>query len=272
MRKPYIVLVSYQGAELAHEIQLQFNREATVVSELYNRLLPPPNIKYLQKIHIDLTNKKSEHTYISPPSPLDSFFNICCMVKYYDFDRYFSLDQKQQQREILDQIQLNIEEAAKQYGWDMTPFQEAYHKVLDANFVNIFVGKKVSSKDRKHKAAIELNTDVTGARISILFFDKKETLIQRNLIKVAKPQSFFFSRLIGSFHWIDNQQFRLSDIQDEIHFTASLGSDQIQLSFTPEGRSEDTLLKELKILDADTSQKETLRLLDLQMNNFRNNF
>jgi len=272
MKKPFVELFSYLNSSLPNDQQYTFNMESNAVCELYNRLIPCCDVKYLRKIRIDLTPDERERNYISPLPPLDAHSTVVCIVKKYNFQNYFKLNDEERRKAILQVIIDSIAEAAEQFGWSMHPFYEAYQKVVEKNYINkviVWNNKIVYNKSKSFKAGVQLEITSQSAIISIVIFDDKGIFIREFEVFRAKPQSIFFSRIIGSGKWINNEQFVLVDEHKEIHFVATLGKNDILIQLTPKVRSKTQLINDLRLISADLSKEETLKLIEEQINLLR---
>lgn len=262
MKYIYVELGCAMHAPLDRNLKLQFNQEANAVCELYNRLLPACDIKYLEKIRIDLTPDLQAHTYVAPAKPLKYSF-VCTIANSYNFEAFFQKNVIERKKALLEVLQQNVREAVKQLGWDIVSFEEAYQKVQEVNFINkvIWSNKFFSTKNKHYQAAVELEIETIHASISIIFFDSAKQLIKRVEVVKVRPHSLFLSKMFGKAKWLNNREFILSNKTNEIHFIASLDSDQVKRSITPILQSEQQLLNELKIFHPYTSQDEAFNLL-----------
>ncbi len=133
---------------------------------------------------------------------------------------------------------------------DKAPFSNAYDKVIENNYQNQFIFNKLTfSKNRKHKAGIEINMTEEGAAINIIFTDKNENVLTRREVFRTQPHYFFVYQVIHSGKWLDNDKYIVSSKNKSVNFIASINSNKIETDIRPKEKLKEIKekLRELKI-------------------------
>lgn len=235
----------------------KFNREAQIISDLYSKMLPKSDIPNLRKISIEIVDSNDYENFFLP----SNLIKVCRISKYFDIVGFLENEENIRSKRILEMIFISLTQACEEFGWDLNPFELAYNKVIEVNYSNKYLlwNKKTFSNDRKYKAGIQLDVNVSGAHLSILFFDKKDLLVNEVEVYNVEPNYFFIHKIVGKAKWISNTEFMLSNKDEEIHFKASINSKESEVIITPISKTEQLLKSELIVYRANTSKEEKLK-------------
>ncbi len=233
----YTELTCDFDAAINKELQKEFNLSSNAVTEIYDYCLNL-QIKGIRKISIDLTDKSNTHN-IYIPTKISPMIYI---YKSFDFDHYFAQDQMTRRKIVLETLHTAICEIPRVYPLDLEPFERAYRKVIELNYINkIVFGKLSTSKNKQFKAGIEIEVNEKEAVISTMFTDKEEKPIKRIELLRTLPHYMFIYRVIHAGKWINESEYMVSSRDGEINFKTSLQSDKSEIIFNPKNRSIDDL-------------------------------
>ena len=217
----------------------QFNSQANVMAFLYQRFITEKT-KGLQKITLELFDTKKELNI----GDFSKTISVCVIDRTFDFKNYFSKEKQEQKKMILFALHDSVLQMCKKFALDKTPFINAYDKVIENNYKNQYIFNKLTlSKNRKHKAGIEINMTEKGADINIIFTDKNETFIKRETIFRTQPHYFFVYQIIHSGRWIDNDKYIASSKNKNVNFIASIDSDNVEIDIQPKEKEKEILEK-----------------------------
>ena len=218
-----------------------FNLFANVISASYQVFLKF-DIKEIKKIAIDLTNREIENE-------VGIFEKTCLIFRRFNFKDYFAKPFTVRQMEILDTLQDSVMLMCDKYGFDKQPFTDAYKKVIEANFEHKVLFNKLSlAKDRRHRAAIEIDLQEDGARVYVLFTDKSCAELVRREVFRMKPNYYFINQLIHKGKWLDNKRYAVSDRNEIVNFVAQPDSENVELDIRPVNMSHEEIMKKLDML------------------------
>lgn len=195
------------------DINKKFTMKQNVISDLYIQYLNGYKPPKTSRITVRLTEQDNINGYIG---------SILGVEIKFDKDNYWTLSDKKQNQAILDTVHYVAMLCADKYGWDKSIFKEAYSKVMETDFKYIFEGKKKTSRDRKHKAAIELKKNETCTTISVVFYDKSDNKIKTIELFKSFQHSMFYGGIIKKNKWFNNREFGLYTKSEELIISASL--------------------------------------------------
>lgn len=202
----------------------QFTLRQNVVSDLY--------MQYLNSYKPPKTSRISVHLeredYI-----LGYFGSILSAKAKFDKEKYMLLKSDGQNRLILETVHRIALMCAAKYDWDIERFREEYREVLNVNFKFRIESKSKSSKDKKHKASIILEKDLTSSKISAIFYNQAGDAIKKVQLLRSFQHKMFYGRIIKKYKWFNNQEFGLYTTDDELTIRASLLSDEPTTSINP---------------------------------------
>lgn len=186
------------------------NRHANCVTSVYLKCLPQVRTAEIRKIIIDLTDdaaaaRKREVRYM---------IDVVAFPWRFSFVDYWQSDDDGKKRMILDVLHQALMWFAKQKGWDIEPFKQAYAEALRRNLVNegfLRKGKKDAwtSPDRKHKAKLFYSFGLEGIELYAVVFDQKGTEVGRKLLDTLWAHDHYLWRAFGKCSWISNTRFVL---------------------------------------------------------------
>jgi hypothetical protein len=122
----------------------------------------------------------------------------------FDFDAYWKANEPDRKLQTLNFVQKSLTYLANTFEWDIAPFDEAYHRVIEKDFVHQFYLKKpkpVISPNKKLKAQIFIDFEINGINIYLVVANKVgEQIVKKHFVTVP-PRDFFIMDTIGALTW-----------------------------------------------------------------------
>lgn len=211
-----------------------FETRSPIIEDIVNRQLSLRKIKIsgVQKITITLTIKNGRDSIVGP---IKGFSPVVNIKKAYDFRLFNASSEREQNELIVSVIENSLREAAKRFTWDFERLNEVLSKVREFDFKNFYQEWKLkSSRDKRYRAGIEVETTTEAAKISTVFYSQDNVLIRKVSLINVRPSRYFIKPLMGVAKWVSNTEFELIDKRKEVHSKASPLSDKAELYFLRE--------------------------------------
>jgi hypothetical protein len=188
------------------------------LSSMYFLALPQIKIKGLGRFSINLND-------IDSKEQIFLLFGVCHIEIAFNYKDFEKGNLNKQRRIILDTLHKYLIKTATQYGWDTSAYEGTYERILKSNYTYSVVFEPVTfSKNRKHKAGIEVEQSERGATIAIVFFDQRNNLIRR--VIAVQVEHYEYTSYLGKRGWIDNDRYGFVTPYS-VHYVASINSDHI---------------------------------------------
>lgn len=219
--------------------RLEFNSQANAVSFLYQKFVNKRTLG-LSKITVELFNKEN----ILEIGNFRESIAVCLIDKSFDYKKYFTKSSIEQRKMIIEVAHQAILQMCNKFNLDKTPFINAYNKVIENNYTNKYYLKKLTlSKNRQHKAGIEIDMTENGTDINIVFTDKNENVITRKSVFKTHSHFYFIYQLINSGKWVSNEKYMASSKKKNVNFIASINSNEIELDIKPKEKENEIMAK-----------------------------
>lgn len=227
--KTFNIVAGIISASYKHHLSLIDNQLKQISIDLYYREIP-----------LELTEFKTQGGKYA-----------IIVSRWIDWDTHFSLSEKAQKQQILDTLHDSCLLMCDKYGFDKQPFETAYQNVIETNFTHkVLFNKPTLSKNRRHRAAIQIDMQTDGARINVLFCDKTDMEIARREVIRLKPNYYFINQLIHKGKWLDNERYMVSDRNEVVRFIVALNSDDVEMALCSQTMSRNEVLQKLETLKA----------------------
>lgn len=260
------VLVS-DFANILLEQKKLFVGKSTIVEDIYNKYLALKKVKIkgVRKITITLETETGIDGIWAPIKGGSPVVNI---RRLFAFDDFFNSTTNEQNEIIIQLIELSLSKAVSEFNWDKNIFSELGDKVRSQNFKQCYIeGKLKLSKNKLHKAGIEINMDQDYAKVSVVFYSSmNDSLIKRIELIKLRPSRFFINSFLGHSMWLNDHDFVVTNKTDEIHFKTTLLKDKADIYFTPVTRSKEKLVDVLLIYSAETDKNLAIDLINDDIN------
>ena len=176
---------------------------------------------------------------------------------YHYFDGNFDLPH--QYNELLNGLKI----LWQKNNWNTDDLQHIYDKIIEEGFtVSLPETKPIPSPDKQHKAALSAEMYTGYSDNYIRFFNKRRKWQRK--IKILKgkelPDGFFW--FFHNRQWLDNDNFQLSDWNNEVIFTFNIHKDEYSIDFKPL-HSLDMAQNKLKSFEAGLTFEESQKLFGL---------
>ncbi len=250
MSKLFIELGTAEG-----HCETKFGNELIFISRIYSRFINKIKIENLNKISIQIEYPGFPNRII-PPSKL---IKVCVFYKNFDWKILENEPlELNRYKTILDLILESILELAKKFNWPKEEFIKAYNEVCNTNFLDEFeIITPKFSKDKRFQASIKVNRNKDFCHVFTMLKEKTEdNEIQKIEILKTRFYEDNFSKIIKTLKWIDNDEFVVSNKDEEINFKYSIQTKKFDLLLTPKIHKMEYLQDELKLLNPFTSVEE----------------
>ncbi len=228
-----------ERSNFSSKICKTFNSQANPIAFLYQRFVEKRTVG-LSKITVDLVNEKNT-IHVGNYKELErvSWIHIS-----FNYKKYFTKSSIEQRKMIIEVAHQAILQMCNKFNLDKTPFINAYNKVIENNYTNKYYLKKLTlSKNRQHKAGIEIDMTENGTDINIVFTDKNENVITRKSVFKTHSHFYFIYQLINSGKWVSNEKYMASSKKKNVNFIASINSNEIELDIKPKEKENEIMAK-----------------------------
>lgn len=202
----------------------RFTSKQNVVSDLYLHFLDGYKPPKTSRISIIL----SDFDYIKGYSG-----SVLTVNAKFDIDFYRNQSDQDQNRMILDTIHRITALCAKEFNWDLSPFENAFKKVNEANFTFKIELPAKLSRNKKYKASILVEKNEEEALIFALFYNNQNELIKEVELLKTFNWSGFYKQLVKKYKWFDNSSFGFSINKDQLIIKADLNEKKQKVLINP---------------------------------------
>lgn len=186
------------GYELELEQSREFNFFIRCICAHYERHFESFDTDGVCRIVLALSDNKELLGKVDLSSSVLKFH------RSFDFSSYWELNKAAKQQLILDTLHNGLLDVCQLNNWPEDNFENAYRKVLDEDFVNIFTIRKKTSKNRKLYAELIGHHHHEAFDCYIKVFEKSEKKVFGKRLFSAEPEEFLFVSKIQYITWISN--------------------------------------------------------------------
>lgn len=123
----------------------------------------------------------------------------------YDYNDFFKLAEDDKKRKILDLLKEGLDKIIEEKQWDKKPFDEAYKKVIEVDYVNEWYCKKaLRNPTKEYKAAVFCEHKKDVCDITIIIMNKKGDEIRRKKVLSLLPHELVYESYLGKLKWISD--------------------------------------------------------------------
>lgn len=185
----------------------KFFKETRCITSLYSRLLPKIETDFEKGILINCVDdmnvlSKWEKTQYLFPKYITLFLE-------FDSEKYFSLSSNQEKKEmVLDIVHSGIIKIAEQYNWETYKFQEVHQKIINLNYNNQFIYKKMTSPNKRYICNVICEHEVSYVDIYLEIRCKKSNILikKERLIRERETYEAAVFSHIGKLFWQMNHK------------------------------------------------------------------
>jgi hypothetical protein len=154
---------------------------------------------------------------------------VAVVEKPFDFKSYFNGNSFWKNSMVLDTILDTIKYLSQWYAWDQSLFLNVYEKIVKTEFkCNLIFEPVKSSRDHKYKAGILLEQDEHSARLSIVFLNQSNVVVNKLKYIETKPGEYSYPSYLGKLKWTNNTDVIVRTPLGTI-FGASINSSQMKV-------------------------------------------
>lgn len=180
--------------------RFRFSLETRSIASFFSRLFGYINTKDCWKILVDCVPEIFEERILN-------FSGVYAVQIQFDYDSFAKLSDINKKKVTLELLMSGIKKVALDQSWDMSPFENTYSKIIEADYVNEWIWKKpVKSPNRKNVASVFLQHEVNEIDISIIVSDIKGVEILRKKVITELPDEWMYSQHLGEVKWINDEK------------------------------------------------------------------
>ena len=226
----------------------QINATANFISLLFTRLFQGDNID-LDIIHIELIEDDADYPWNITYAQKEIY-----IWYLFDFQKFFELEKASYKAFMLDTLFAALEKMCNEFGYDLSPFREAYEQVKALNYQNEYIhGKLKTAPDRTHKAGVHIRVEEEHAVLSALVQDSEGNETTRIEILRTLPHYMFIYKFIHQTKWLDKDRFQISDKSGQVVFAINVQEQKAAMHLHPKNLSLPELMQEVAQAVADKS-------------------
>ena len=185
------------------EKRRKFSLETRNISAMFERLINEMKTKDCWKILIECVDCVKEKRVLN-------FSGVYTIQVKFSYDNFSTSDDYGKKQKALELILEGTKIIAKSEGWNFQPFETAFSKICEANYINEWVWKKtVKSIDKKNSAEVLCQHGVNSIEIYIVIRDKFGTETDRKKVISELPHEFAYAKHLGELKWISNNEIAL---------------------------------------------------------------
>lgn len=182
----------------AWDILALFNKQSRYIVSLYYRFFEKYKTEDCKMIVIHLLKKVVDTRIIN----CDGIYEIQIQ---YDYNDFFKLSEYDKKKKILDLLKEGLDKIIKEKQWDRKAFDEAYKKVIEAEYINEWYWKKaLRSPTKEYKAAVFCEHKKDVFDITIIITNKKNYEVKRKKVLSLHPEELVFDSYLGKLKWISD--------------------------------------------------------------------
>lgn len=130
------------------------------------------------------------------------------VLKYYkkfDFALFEGLDCLRQKEMLLNTLYDSLVEVSKTNGWPQTGFKEAYDRVVEERFENVYFIKRKYNRSKSRYAELVCSHSSSSFDLFVSVKDSKGKEIFGKLLLTEEPDEYVFGGKVGELRWISNE-------------------------------------------------------------------
>lgn len=141
-----------------------------------------------------------------------------------NYVKFFEKDDYDKKLITLNIIKQSIAKVVQEKGWDTSPFESVFNRIMELNYNNCWTcGKKVKSQNKLYTAEVYLEHEVKQIDIYIIIRNNQGEIVKKELIITEQPHEYAYVKLLGKLVWSSNNQVQLvsrnNDRQWNVEFT-----------------------------------------------------
>ncbi|GEM_PF-747086 len=233
----------------------RFTSKQNIISDLYVHFLDGYKPPKTSRISIILSHSDDIKGYAG---------SILTVNAKFDESFFWNQSDRDQNKIILDTIHRVTALCAKEFNWDLRIFENAYNRVVEANFTFKIELPAKLSRNRKYKASILVEKNEKAALIFALFFNNQNELIKKVELLNTFNWSGFYKQLVKKYKWFDNSSFGLSIHKDQLIIKADLDEEKQVVLINPIGNTKEEIEGTLRqiIFNDFNSEKEKINWMN----------
>lgn len=191
----------------------KFNSEIRSTMSLVEKYMSKFNTGDIWKILVECSESPNDKNF-------STLLGVLRPQVYFNYDLFSSLYKHQKKETALELLKEGVEIVVQKMDWDITPFNDAFKKVIENDYINEWTWEKKISNE-KYTAEIQVLHDVEDVTFFSIFRDKKtrEILSKQVLLKDI-PNEFSFMYKLGDLKWVSENEIELICILENQNWRA----------------------------------------------------
>jgi hypothetical protein len=188
-------------------VRREFVLETRCISAMFDRLFGKFKTDGCRKIIVECVDiVKNEN--------VRNLLGVHVVQVKYNFLDFISLSDFEKKCTSLLLLKEGIEKVAAINGWDFTPFESVFTKIIEKNYINEWMwSKPVKSPNRQYNAEIFCQHEVRSMNIYIVIKNKKSEVLGKSLLISDQPHEFAYSKHLGEVEWLSEEVVTLANKQ-----------------------------------------------------------
>lgn len=192
------------GEEGISDVKKSFSFQTRCITKLYERVFDK---KYKTA---DCRQLNFHCGNYSEMKLLGCFDGFCQVLVPYNTQEFLEYPDNKKKIEILELLKNSLDFVIREKNWDPNPFQEAYERVKELNYINEFIWNKPKlSPNKKYKAEVHCNHDLYDFTIKMVIKDRKDKVLLEKKIVSTEPDELIYDRFLGHLMWISDDEIAL---------------------------------------------------------------
>lgn len=194
--------------------QYTFTNETRSIMAMVERFFPKFEGGKYWKISVECGENPKEIN-------LSNCYEVLTPQVFFKYDDFYNMTDYQKKVTSLKLLKQGVNIVTNQLSWDIRPFEEAFNKVIENNYLNQWIWKKISNKF--YIAEIEILHEVKEVVAFATFIDKKTKIIlDKQVLFKDSSNEFSFIYKLGDLVWLSEYELQLKSRIDNTCWTAKL--------------------------------------------------
>ena len=181
----------------------ELSLQTRCISAFYERLFGYIITTDCQKILIECVPEVLDES-------IKNFSGVYTVQVSFDCESFQNLTSIEKKKATLEILITGIRKVASTLSLKISPFEDAYTKIVKAEYTNEWGWRKsAKSPNKKYTASVLLNHDVDAIDISMIVTDNNMNQVYREKIVSELPDEYAYADHLGTIKWISNSEVAL---------------------------------------------------------------
>lgn len=226
-----------------------FTRYGVFVGNLFTFHLPEIAVNKVSKIVVEFSRHPDE-------IDISSFNSIHTIKETFPFNKFSKQGFLGKVKLLSECVYKCLTALYEKLNFNLGQLDFGYQEILNNGFKlskELFKGAKYN-KTKTIKAVVMADFLFDYTEIKISFLDKKGVVVTEQILFKTHPGWFFYTRLLESAKWVDNDTFELSGLNNEIKLRIRVDG-QIAPYYSPINRDISGIKEEIRYFTSEVMFK-----------------